>query len=110
MANEQGDTDLHSFFASTAVRPRIVKARYVRVDTKPRAPTSSVSNCGFQKLDSAKLSRSFVYFASLRSFAACRPSSAGTVSSSKITARHRMHQITTSGRSLVAQIDGGKTY
>ena len=89
-------------------KPRVTKFRKVLEPTRPRAPTSKVRSVGVH-FCSAISDIKPAYRASLRICAASMPSSAGHVSSSKITVLESEDQSTASGRSSVEQIAGGNT-
>src|SRR3954463_13436384 len=102
------DKDLHSWFELCTEKPRVTKDRKVLEPTRPLAPTSSVSSFGVH-FCSVISAISPAYLASLRICAASIPSSAGQVSSSRMTVLESEDQSTASGRSAVEQIAGGKT-
>ena len=77
---------------------------HLRVEkaTKPRTPTSTVSHSVWMEICSTRS----LYLTSLRDLALAIPSSAGHVSSMRITFFRDGDQIMMSGRSLVAKISG----
>src|SRR4051812_18825647 len=102
------ETVLHTVFASDARRPSFTSALKVEFPTKPRAPTSIVRSSGSHPAVEM-VSVRFKYLDSFLIWAAFIPSSAGQVSSRRMTRRDILDHRIMSGLSLVAQIDGGKT-
>ena len=82
--------------------------RRVEKATKPRTPTSTVRRVQSHSVWLEICSTRLLYLRSLRDLALAIPSSAGHVSSIRITFFRDGDQIMMSGRSLVAKISGGK--
>ena len=89
--------------------PNFKKTWWVEIATNPLTPTSTVNNRGFQGVCWEMFWTKGIYLLCFLNWAAWIPSSAGQVSSRRITVLSLSDQIKISGRSALLNISGGKT-